>query len=279
MRHRWQHLLSMVVVEGVLIVFAIIILFPYYWMVVTTLENPNTVYQPRIDLFPSPIYLDTYVEILRSSSGSIPQYILNSLVMSLGSTAVCVGTALPAAYALARRRPPGSALMFGILMATGLIPVETVIIGLFRVVNNVGMLDTYPGIILPLSINAAIFYIMYNLIGTLPQEIEDAARVDGASETQVILKVVLPLSKPAVNACAVLAFLMAWVNFTVPYMLAMSNKMYPLAVGITFYQSSLYATMQEILTVSTIMTVPVLILFVLTQRRVLESVMVGALKG
>lgn len=113
----------------------------------------------------------------------------------------------------------------------------------------------------------------------LPRELDEAARVDGATIGQQLWHVMLPLSRPVLYSAALLAFLAAWQNFTIPYLLTQTNAMYPLAVGALFTESTIMASKQETLTLATILTVPTLLVFVLTQRFVFSGITAGAVKG
>ncbi len=141
------------------------------------------------------------------------------------------------------------------------------------------MIDTYQGVILALAIHAVAFLLIYNYVLQLPRELDEAATIDGATLWQVLVLVILPLSRPAIYSATLLSFLHAWQNFTIPYLLTQSQNMYPLAVGALFTESTLYATMQDTLVLSTILTVPTLLVFVLTQRFVFGSITAGAIKG
>ena len=160
-----------------------------------------------------------------------------------------------------------------------MVPGEVVLIGLFRVVNALGLIDSYLGMILSLAVNAVNFLLIYNYMRALPRELDEAAMVDGAGPWQVLWRVILPVTRPVLLSATLLAFLSAWQNFTIPYLLAQSNHMYPLAVGALFTESTLMATKQETLTLATILTLPTLLVFVLTQRFVFSGITAGAVKG
>jgi multiple sugar transport system permease protein len=209
----------------------------------------------------------------------VARFFLNSVIIAIGATIVNVATAVLAAYALSRHRPPGGTIFYYLIIATMMVPGEVVLIGLFRVVNALAMIDTYQGMILPLAVNAVNFLLIYNYMLALPRELDEAARVDGAKVWQVLWHITMPLTKPAVYSATLLAFLSAWQNFTIPYLLTQSNNMYPLAVGALFAENTIMATKQEALTLATILTIPTLMVFVLTQRFVFSGITAGAVKG
>jgi multiple sugar transport system permease protein len=160
-----------------------------------------------------------------------------------------------------------------------MVPGEVVLIGMFWVVNAFNMINTYQGVILPLAVNAVIFLIIFNYMKELPRELDEAALVDGASHWQILWHVILPISLPALYSATLLMFLTAWQNFTIPYLLTQSNDMYPLSVGALFVETELFATMQQTLTLSTILTIPTLLVFIATQHFVFSGITMGAVKG
>lgn len=270
---------SRVVIYAILVLAALAMAFPIYWMVVTTLRPAPEVYSTKVALLPSRVDFSMYRKMLTDPQLPVARFFLNSIVISVGSTIANVGTAVLASYALARRIVPGRRLFYYLIIMTMMVPGEVVLIGLFRIINSFHMINTYMGVILPLGVNAVNFVIIYNYMLGVPRELDEAALVDGARQWQVLWHVVLPLSKPAMYSATLLAFLGAWQNFTIPYLLTSSNDMYPLAVGALFTENTLFATMQETLTLATILTIPTLVVFILTQRFVFSGITAGAIKG
>jgi ABC-type glycerol-3-phosphate transport system permease component len=263
----------------VLLIVVFIMAFPFFWMVITTLKPDAEVYTSEIILISRNMSFEVYIRLLTDPLLPVMRFFLNSIIISTAAMLLCVSTALLAAFPLARRRMPGKRIIFSTIIATMMVPGEVVLIGLFIVENSLGIIDTYHGIFLPLSINATIFLIIYNFIGQLPKALDEAAMIDGASLWQILIQIIAPLSKPALFSSALLAFLGAWQNFTIPYIIAQSNKMYPLAVGALFVESTLYATIRDTLALSTLLTIPTLIIFIITQRYFFSGITAGAVKG
>jgi len=270
---------SQIALYTILIVSALVIAFPYYWMVITTLKPSDQVYTSDIQLIPKEISLESYRVALSDKQLPIGRFFVNSVIIAVGSTCITVVTATLAAYPLARRHVPGGKIAYFLIVATMMVPGEVVLIGIFMLVNSLKMGNTYQGMIMPLSVNAVIFLVVYNYVTELPKEMDEAALVDGANIWQILWEVIIPLSRPAIYSGALLSFLSAWQNFTIPYLVAQNNSMYPLAVGAILTESTLYITMQETLTVSTILTIPTLLVFILTQRFVFTGITTGAIKG
>jgi ABC-type glycerol-3-phosphate transport system permease component len=248
-------------------------------MVVTTLRPEAEAYSVALTLWPSRISLATYWKLLSDPQLPVLRFFVNSLIIAAGATVANVATAALAAFALSRHTVRGGTLVYYAVIATMMVPGEVVLIGLFRVVNALGLIDTYLGMILSLAVNAVNFLLIYNYMRALPRELDEAAMVDGAGPWQVLWRVILPVTRPVLLSATLLAFLSAWQNFTIPYLLAQSNNMYPLAVGALFTESTLMATKQETLTLATILTLPTLLVFVLTQRFVFSGITAGAVKG
>jgi len=276
---RWSRLSSQVAIYVFLLLAAIFLAFPFYWMVLCTIKPANEVYSRSIALLPSTISFAMYRKLLTDPQLPVLRFFMNSVLISVGSTAACVATAIFSAYALARNKIPGGKLFYYIIIATMMVPGEVVLIGMFWVVNAFKWINTYQGMIMPLAVNAVIFLIIFNYMKGLPKELDEAALIDGASHWQIMRHVIVPISMPAIYSGTLLIFLSAWQNFTIPYILAQSNKMYPLSVGALFVETELFATMQETLTLSTILTIPTLLVFILTQRFVFSGITMGAVKG
>jgi ABC-type glycerol-3-phosphate transport system permease component len=278
-RLRWTDVAARSAVYLVLGTAALAMAFPFYWMVVTTVRPEAEAYSVALRLWPSRISFATYAKLLADPQLPVVRFFVNSLVIAVGATVANVATAALAAFALSRHVIPGGTLVYYAIIATMMVPGEVVLIGLFRVVNALGLIDSYLGMILSLAVNAVNFLLLYNYMRGLPRELDEAAKVDGAGPWQVLWRVILPVTRPVVLSAMLLAFLSAWQNFTIPYLLTQSNRMYPLAVGALFTESTLMATKQETLTLATILTVPTLLVFVLTQRFVFSGITAGAVKG
>lgn len=274
-----NELMTRIIVYGILVLTAFIMAFPFYWMIVSTIRPAAQAYSVDISLLPTEISFEMYHKLLTDPQLPVGRFFLNSVIISVGSTIVNIATAMLAAFALARRHVPGGRVAYYLIIATMMVPGEVVLIGLFRIINSLGMIDTYSGMILPLAVNAVNFLIIYNYLLGLPRELDEAAMVDGARVWQVLWHIALPLARPALYSATLLAFLGAWQNFTIPYLLARSNNMYPLAVGALFAENTLFASKQETLTLATILTLPTLVVFVLTQRFVFSGITAGAVKG
>lgn len=278
-RLRWTDVAARSAVYLTLGTAAVAMAFPFYWMVVTTLRPEAEAYSVALTLWPSRTSLATYWKLLSDPQLPVIRFFLNSLIIAAGATVANVATAALAAFALSRHAVPGGTVVYYAVIATMMVPGEVVLIGLFRVVNALGLIDTYLGMILSLAVNAVNFLLIYNYMRALPRELDEAAMVDGAGPWQVLWRVILPVTRPVLLSATLLAFLSAWQNFTIPYLLAQSNQMYPLAVGALFTESTLMATKQETLTLATILTLPTLLVFVLTQRFVFSGITAGAVKG
>ena len=278
-KFRLSKVLPQVLLYTFLILAAIFLAFPFYWMVVSTVKPENEVYSRSIELLPSRIDFQMYQKLLSDPQLPVARFFLNSVIISVGATIVCVVTASLAGYVLARHNIRGGRLFYILIIATMMVPGEVVLIGMFWVVNAFNMINTYQGVILPLAVNAVIFLIIFNYMKELPRELDEAALVDGASYWQILWHVILPISLPALYSATLLMFLTAWQNFTIPYLLTQSNDMYPLSVGALFVETELFATMQQTLTLSTILTIPTLLVFIATQHFVFSGITMGAVKG
>lgn len=277
-RQIWYRRAGTTAIYAVLIVVALAILAPFYWMVITTVRPAEEVYKVGLHLIPSSISLAMYRDIIGDPFFKIPRYFLNSVLIAVGATTVNLVVSFLGAYGLTRTKVLGGKAIYYLILAQIMMPAQVILIGIFVIVGSLGLRNTYPGIILPISCNAVVFLIIYNFVASLPREVKEAALVDGASELQVLRYIVAPLSLPALRSGGLLMFLYSWQAFIIPYLLSTTDKFYTLPVAMRFFENKLFATMQEVLTIGVIITIPSLLVFILTQRTVMKGIVAGSVK-
>ena len=278
-RPRWRSALSSWLLYLTMAFFAFLMAFPFYWMIITTFKTTEAIFTSRIYLLPLPFSLEQYLKVIGAPYFPLVRIFFNTVFVSLGATFVCVLVSILAAYPLARRDVPGGRFLYYFILATMMIPGQVVFIGLFKVVRTLNLLNTYPGLILPMSLSPITFLILHSYISELPVELEEAAVIDGATIRQVLFQVIFPLSMPAVASAGILHFLSTWQAFLLPYMLTLRKEMYTLPVAGLWFENELSSMMPERLALAAVMSVPVIIVFIVTQRHVFRGILGGALKG
>ncbi|MGC5172603.1 carbohydrate ABC transporter permease [Micromonospora sp. DT81.3] len=267
-----------VLLYAALIVLALIIILPLFWMLVTSFKtDSDAIRQPYS--FPDPISLEAYQTLLTSGQQPIFRWLLNSFLAATLQTILILVTASMGAYALARLDFPGKKIVFGAIIATLLVPPVVFLIPNYLIVQNLGWLDTLWAITVPGAAGAfGIFFLRQFFIG-LPPEIEEAARIDGAGDIRIFLQVVLPLARPALATLAVLSFLGNWNDFLWPVYVLLSPENLTLQPGLAQLQGAYSTHFAIVMAGAVIASVPVLIIFGLAQRQIVESVAGSAVKG
>ncbi len=253
-------------------------IMPFIWMLTTSVKTDEQIYSYPIQWLPSPIVWHTYVELFQE--GPFLRYIGNTVILAtFGVVFSLIGSSI-AAYAFARLRFPGKDAMFFIMLATVMIPSWVTLIPSFILFGKLGWLDTYLPILVP-AIFATPFntFLLRQFFMSIPQELEDAAKVDGASTVKCFLLVVLPLAKPALVIVGLFAFLYYWNEFLGPLIYLSSDEKFPISLGILNFageQSQNYALMMAAATVA---LAPCVILFFVAQRWFVQGIVITGVKG
>ena len=209
----------------------------------------------------------------------------NSIVISVFTVGLGILVNSMCAYALARLRFKGRALILGIIVATLIVPFETLALPLLWWVNllpfydgSIGWMDTYEVQIIPFIANAFSIFLFYQYFDSIPRELDEAARVDGAGRFRIYWKIVLPLAGPAIATVAILTFLPAWNQYLWPLMVVQSEELRPVMVGIDYFKQ-LNTSWGQIMSYASLITIPVLALFVCFQRAFVSSIASSGVKG
>jgi len=261
----------------VLIPVALIALFPLYWMITTALTPSGAAIQVPPTLVPSEPTLDNFIRLFEQAP--IILWALNSLIIAV---AIMVGHVIfdsMAGYAFAKKRFPGKNLLFVLIVSSLMIPVHVTLVPRFILVSEIGLVNNPLGVILPSIADVFGIFLMRQFISSLPSELEDAARVDGATEWQVFWKVVMPLSRPAVATVAIFSFVGAWNAFLWPLIVLSRRELLTLPVGVATLQQEFTQNIGMVMAGAAVGAVPMIVLFLLFQRYFLEGVRVGGLKG
>ncbi|HEX2622486.1 MAG TPA: carbohydrate ABC transporter permease [Phototrophicaceae bacterium] len=278
-----------VIIYLVLIVGAIIVLFPFFWMISTSLKTQDQLFVRQINFIPDPVVPGNYVEVWNRLSSINPNMTFWRI---LGNTffitiLAMVGEILSAsivAYGFSRFRWRGRDLLFAIMLGTIMIPGIVTRVPGFLIWRQLGLLDTYDPLTWPslFAWGPLYVFLMRQFFMTIPREIEEAAIMDGANTIQVYLYIMLPLIRPILLAIAVLAFGANWNNFQGPLLYLSTPDRFPLAVAMRFFDQSLSKEVpqwQYMMAMATMMAAPVLLLYFLAQKQFLDGINVGAVKG
>jgi ABC-type glycerol-3-phosphate transport system permease component len=261
--------------------FAALFLLPLAWIVVTALKPSAEIYTGDVHFLPRHPTLVNFVDVAQSLP-QFPSYLWNSLVVTVASVTGVVVTSATAAYPLARMRFLGQRLVLGIVLLAVAVPFALYLIPVYLVLSQMGLLNTIPGLVLPyIALNLPLAIIlMRGAYRGIPVELEEVARVDGASTLRVWWHIALPLAGPGIATVVILTFVAVWGEFMFAVTLFSSGGNTTFPVGITFIQEqgSAYAFGPLSATII-IALVPALVMFLLLQRYFVRGLLEGALKG
>jgi multiple sugar transport system permease protein len=276
-----RHGLALTAALGLL---AALWLLPIVWIVVTSVKPTADIVKLPPEWVPWPVTATHYAEVLLSSSRTarIGRAFANSLVIALGTVALVVVTSAMAAYPLARLRFPGRNLVFTVIVGSLMIPNAVVLVPQYVLVQQLGWLSTYQGLIVPEAATTFAFgvFLLRQFFLIMPGELEDAARIDGASTWQVFTRIVLPLSQPVLAALAIFTFRSAWNDFLWPLIAVNKPDMFPLPVALALLRSAYSSeSYGPIMAGAALSALPLLIVFIVANRRIVEGVRLSGMKG
>lgn len=262
---------------AILVPVAIIGLFPMYWMVTTALTPSSAAIRVPPSLVPLDASTENLAELFRQAP--ILLWAFNSLVIAVAIMVCHVVFDSMAGYAFAKKRFPGKNLMFLLIVSSLMVPVEVTLVPRFILVTRLGLDDNLLGVILPSIADVFGIFLMRQFIRTLPTELEEAARVDGANEWHVFWRVIMPLSRPAVATVAIFSFVGAWNAFLWPLIVLSKRELLTLPVGVALLQQEFSTNIGLQMAGAAVGAIPTIVLFLFFQRQFLEGVRVGGVKG
>lgn len=259
----------------VLIGSLVTMLFPLYWMALLSLKSEGFALTGPASLLPAGLTLRNYRDVW--AAGPFGRYFLNSAIVAAIVVAGNLIFCAMVGYVFARRRFIGKKPLWGAVLATLMIPKQVVLVPLYILVARARLLDTYTALTVPFVVDAFNVFLMRQFIQQLPIDLEEAARVDGAGDWAVFWRVVLPLTRPALAVVGINTFLVNWNSFLLPLILTSSEKMRTLPVGLALYSQGQHAVdWGHLMAGSMLSTLPVLAVFLLFQRHIIEGITAGA---
>ncbi len=269
--------LARLVLYALLLVIALVMLFPFAWMLATSLTPDAQLFLTPPRLIPSPLQPENYVRI--AEAFPLGRFVLNSVIVAAASTTLQVATSALAAYAFARFRFPGRDALFLVYLATLMVPLQVTIVPLFIEMRYLGFVNSYPGLILPGIASAFGTFLLRQAFLGLPRELEEAAFIDGAGHWTVFRRIVLPLSLPAVATFGIFAFMASWNGFLWPLVVTSSQDLMTLPVGLSNLQGRYETAWNLVMAGATVSVIPIVIVYIVAQRHVIRGVALSGLKG
>ncbi len=279
-RRKWEEILRYIVVYTLILTGIAIFLVPFLGMVTTALKQPKEIFAFPLNFFPAePQWQNFY----NGWFGSLPftTYLFNSLKISINAVIGNLVSCVLPAYAFARLRSRLSNILFFTVLATMILPVEVTIVPQYLLFTNLGWNNSHWPLMVPAWLGWPFFiFLLRQFFMTIPRDLDDAARIDGANSFQILWYIVLPLSKPALATIVIFSFIGNWNNFLAPLIYLRDDELLTLPIGMLQFQSQFgVSEFHHMMAVAVIMLIPVLILFFLGQRLFVQGITLSGMKG
>ena len=261
---------------SLLLLIAFIGLLPYYWMLSCSLKTNDTMFAVPIQWIPSPVNWGAYGEAWKAQDST--RYFLNSAFVAVAITLGNLLLASLAGYSLSKFRYFGRGFLFLLILSTMMLPLEVTMVPLFLIVKKLNWPNTYEGLIVPFLVEGFGVFLMRQYLLSIPNELIEAARIDGASELRIYAQIVMPLCKPALAALGVFTFREAWDMYIWPLIIVTKDSLRTLPLGISLFMSSFGTAWDQLMAVAAIGTLPMILLFFFLQRSFTQGIAVTGLK-
>jgi alpha-1,4-digalacturonate transport system permease protein len=261
----------------VLSIVSVLMLFPFVWMLSTALRPQG--HQAELSLIPSPyLAFENFARAWTYPHTLFNQYAINSLVIALVSTALAVALNALAGFAFAKYKFPGRTVLFYLVLATLMVPFQITMIPTYVTIAKLGLINNYWGVILPGTASAFGIFLVRQFMQSIPDELLDAARIDGASEIGIFLRIIVPLSRTVLAVLAILTFLYRWNDYLLPLLVLNRQQMFTLPIGITNFIGEYQAEWSLVMAASIISIVPTVALFLFFQRYFVTGIAMTGMK-
>ncbi|HEY8576191.1 MAG TPA: carbohydrate ABC transporter permease [Devosia sp.] len=263
--------------HGALALVALLFLFPFFWMVSNAVRSNAEVMAIPVRILPTVFEWDNFAKAWTQLP--FGRFFLNSLFVSLSVTVITVVISCLSGYAFARLKFPGREALLVTYLGTLMVPAIMLIIPLYLIVNSLGMVNTFQGVILPVAFGTFGAFLMRQFFLSIPMELEEAARVDGASRLRILVSVIVPLSMPAIGLLSLFTFIGQWNNFLWPLIVMTGTENATLPVGLTYFQSQQGTQWNFIMAGAALSMLPGIVLAILLQKLIYNSIALNAGMG
>ncbi len=270
----WRFLIWLVLITG-----AIVMVLPFVWLISSSLKLEQKVFQFPPQWIPNPIRVLNYVDAMTYKPFHI--YFKNTFIIAVLNEIAILLSASFCAYGFARIRFPGRDFWFAVVLATLMVPFFVLMVPTFVIFSRIGWIDTYLPLTVPFFFGGGAFniFLLRQFFRNLPEELADAARIDGCNEFGIYWRIMLPLSKPVLVTIAIFTFLFSWNDFIGPLLYINSPDKFTVAIGLATFRSVLNTRWDLLMAASSTMTLPVIVLFFFAQRYFIQGIVLTGLKG
>jgi len=263
--------------HGGLLIVALIFLFPFFWMVSNAVRSNAEVLAIPVRILPNAFEWDNFAKAWTQLP--FGRFFLNSLFISTSVTIITVIVSCLSGYAFARLKFPGREALLMAYLGTLMVPAIMLIIPLFLIVNSLGMVNTFQGVILPVAFGTFGAFLMRQFFLSIPMELEEAARIDGASRLRILISIIVPLSMPAIGLLSLFTFIGQWNNFLWPLIVMTGSENATLPVGLTYFQTQSGTQWNFIMAGAALSMLPGIILAIILQKLIYNSIALNAGMG
>jgi multiple sugar transport system permease protein len=258
----------------VTVVFAVIWAFPLYWALVTSFKPEDEVVRPYVELWPDTFTFEAYVYILTNTRLGV--WYLNSIIVAAAVTVGVVFMGSACGYAISQLRFPGRTLLWWMILASFMVPIQALIVNHFIIMARIDFLNTLLGIILPQLIVPVVVIVYKQFFDSVPRDFREAAVMDGANEFQLWFRIFLPMNWGVTTALAIITFIGSWNAFLWPFLASKTQDMMTVTVGITEVQDAFGVYYARLLAGAVLAGLPVALVYLIFQRRVTQAIMLSA---
>jgi len=267
----WKVVLYVVLIFG-----ALVLLLPFLWMLSTSLKSANDVFQVPLRWIPARPQWNNYPDALKK--GSMVLYFFNSIVVSGATVLIRLFICALAGWGLAKFEFRGRSIIFGFILSTLMVPFEIIIVPLYLTAKALGWLNSYQGLIVPLSVSAFGVFIMRQHLLSIPDELISSARIDGASEFRIFSELAVPLSSAALIALGIFTFIESWDNLLWPLVVVSKDSMRTIALGLASFENAYMTNYGQLMAIAVIATVPIVLAYAAFQRYFIEGIAMTGFK-
>lgn len=268
-KNAWTHVL--------LIIFSIVSLFPVVWIILSSFKLGGDLFDWPPSFFPKVWTLDNYIDAFET--GNFGRYINNTIFVAVTSTILTVVINIMCGYAFAKYQFKGSRTFFMLFIATLMLPLEILMIPIFQVISNLGLYNKFAGIIIPPAATPTGVFIARQFFLSVPTELMESARIDGAGETRIFTNIMLPIARPVISMLTIFSFMWRWNDYLWPLLVIRDTDKYTLQLALANFNGQYSVDWSSLLSMSVISMIPVLIIFLIFQKQFVEGTVTTGLKA
>lgn len=256
---------------------AVMMVLPFYWMIITAFKTPEQVTQMPPVWWPSSFLMDNFKYVL--GSGEFARYIFNSMFVTVVSVSLTVSVTILTAFAFSRLKFPGRDVIFSLFLGFMMVPFELLAITNYTTIVKLHQIDTYQALIVPYIANILYIFILRNFFLEIPDSLYYAARVDGSSNGKYLWRVMVPIAKPAIITIVLLNSIDSWNSFLWPMLVTNESRMRTVTVGLTSFVQAAGIRYERLMAAAFIVVIPMVILFFFARKYIVTAVAQGGIKG